>query len=156
MKLLLNRLTFTHLSTIGELFVDGLKYAVTLEPAFKTDNTKPRAIPAGTYTVTCRHSPRFERIMPHIEGVPGFDGVLIHWGNFPKDTEGCVLVGNAVDPKPDMIDTSRKTFDLLMPHLLHADEITIEIAGEQEEPLESVPDDGQSLNHLMLSLISSR
>lgn len=31
--------------------------------------------------------------MPHVEGVDGFVGILIHWGNWAVNTEGCTLVG---------------------------------------------------------------
>jgi Family of unknown function (DUF5675) len=82
------------LSLIGEMLIAGKHECYTLEPPQKTDGSKPRAIPAGTYDLTIRFSPHFARLMPHVENVPGFDGVLVHWGNFAKDTEGCTLVGD--------------------------------------------------------------
>jgi hypothetical protein len=72
-------------STQGQLLVDGVHYCYTLEPAYP--------IPAGTYNLTICFSPRFARLMPHVEDVPGHTGILLHWGNWSKDTEGCTLVG---------------------------------------------------------------
>lgn len=51
------------------------------------------AIPEGTYPVLVTWSPRFKRWLPLLQGVPGFDGIRIHAGNYPDDTQGCVLVG---------------------------------------------------------------
>jgi len=98
-------------SVTGELLLDGKHECFTLEPPQKTDGSKPRAIPAGTYRLTVRFSPRFARLMPHVEDVPGFDGILIHWGNFPKDTEGCMLVGSIREN--DFVGHSRDQFDEL-------------------------------------------
>jgi hypothetical protein len=98
-------------SMMGELLVDSFHTCYTLEPPQKTDGTKPRAIPAGSYDLTIRHSPRFNRLMPHVENVPDFDGVLIHWGNFPKDTEGCTLVGTIRGT--DFVGHSREEFDII-------------------------------------------
>jgi len=51
------------------------------------------AIPYGTYTVKNGYSPKFKMTMPHVLDVPGFEGILIHPGNEPRDTEGCILIG---------------------------------------------------------------
>ena len=132
MKLLLNRTAFTDHSTIGELLIDGVKNCVTLEPPFKTDGTKPRAIPCGTYPVRIARSNRFKRLIPHVLNVPGFEGVLIHVGNFHGDTEACILVGLRVDPNhPDMIDSSKVAFERLFVKLRDAKgDVSLEIRGE--------------------------
>lgn len=81
----------------GEMLFRGEHRCYTLEPAYGVDTVKPRAIPAGTYDLTIRFSRRFARMMPHVENVPGFSEIMIHWGNFPKDTEGCCIVGDLVE-----------------------------------------------------------
>ena len=51
------------------------------------------AIPEGTYPLLVTPSPRFKCFLPLVQGVPGFEGIRIHAGNYPDDTQGCILVG---------------------------------------------------------------
>jgi len=111
MKLIVQRRWPDAQCVIGEM-LDGIVHlCYTMEPPYAVNVVKPRAIPAGTYNLTIRFSPRFARLMPHIEDVPGFDGILIHWGNFPADTDGCCLVGDLIGT--NFIGHSRTEFDTL-------------------------------------------
>jgi len=51
------------------------------------------AIPSGLYRLAWTISPRLGRKTLRLLDVPGFDGVLIHAGNTPQDSLGCLLVG---------------------------------------------------------------
>ncbi len=106
------RSIFTEKSAVGELFIDGKVFCYTLEPPKR--EAKPRCIPVGLYDVTVRYSEKHKRLMPHVESVPGFEGIEIHPGNYPKDTEGCLLVGATYAPDiADFIGNSTATFDKL-------------------------------------------
>src|SRR5262245_10030095 len=101
MNLKLQRKLLSTNSTTGVLYINGAFAAFTLEPQWKDppwkqDGSKPRAIPPGTYAVTVRWSQKHKRNVPHIESVPGFTQIEIHAGNYPSDTEGCVLVGGTI------------------------------------------------------------
>lgn len=106
---------FTQQSTGGQLFIDGQFQCFTLEPVTRDDSVKPRAIPDGTYTLDIRFSPKHGRDVPHVENVPGFEEIEIHIGNFPKDTEGCCLVGKT--RSTDFVGQSHGAFDDLFARL---------------------------------------
>jgi hypothetical protein len=92
--------------TIGTMYVDGRRFSDTLEDRDRDKNRDgdlsdpgekkvyaETAIPYGRYLVTLRHSPKFGRKLPYINNVPHFEGILIHRGNTPADSAGCILVG---------------------------------------------------------------
>ncbi len=96
MQIEIERFQFSDISTIGRLKIDGTFYCYTLENVVRFNEQKidkKTAIPVGIYSVIVNVSPRFHRELPRVLNVPGYDGILIHRGNFARDTHGCILVG---------------------------------------------------------------
>lgn len=128
--------------TIGSLYINGVYFCDVLEdPDRRLTSTTPEviirqkkiygntAIPTGTYHVAMDTvSPKFKSrywavrykgIVPRILSVPGFDGVLIHVGNTPADTLGCLLVGeNKV--KGQVINSANTFYRLMDKYLMPA------------------------------------
>lgn len=111
MKITVQRQKGTPLSTPGLIDVDGVWEGYTLEPRMDRSQGKPYAIPAGTYKLALEFSPHFQTITPHVLDVPGFEYIEIHWGNYPKDTEGCLLIG--MTRGQDFVGNSREAFSNL-------------------------------------------
>lgn len=120
--------------TIGRLFCDGEFICNTLEDTDrdlnrngKFDNGEVKiygetAIPNGTYSIKFRQSPKFSLLykgkdMPYIDGLTTHTGVLFHWGNTPKDTLGCILVG--YNTQVGKVLDSKKAFNILYDKLWH-------------------------------------
>lgn len=129
MELKLIRETFTEDSTIGKLYVNGAFHCFTLEDKVRDVKIKSiTAIPKGKYEVAITYSNRFEQLMPLLINVPNFEGVRIHWGNYSKDTDGCILVGTTKGV--NMIGNSRTAYTKLLTLLKQAlkkEKIFIEI-----------------------------
>lgn len=111
---IVRRRFLTASSTGGVLTIPGYTTLYTVEPPVNAP--KHPAILPGTYDLTIRWSSRFKRTMPHVENVPGRSDILIHWGNWANDTEGCLLVGEGY--YPDMVTHSVAAFDPLYNYLL--------------------------------------
>jgi hypothetical protein len=131
MKITVVREWFTLDCTIGQLLVDGVFECFTLEDMVRPESQKvfgKTAIPYGKYSVSITYSPHFKRMLPLLSGVPNFDGVRIHPGNYAADTEGCLLVGNQ-RVKGAVLD-SRSAFNNLFGKIsaaiAHKDTVTIE------------------------------
>lgn len=121
MILKLIRTTLNQDETIGELYVDNVFECYTLEDVVRQPEIKVpdrTAIPYGTYDVSITYSPKFGRYLPLLNNVPNFTGIRIHPGNFAKDTEGCILVGNKKDVHA--ILESRKAFANLYNKMVYA------------------------------------
>jgi hypothetical protein len=127
---------FTALSTIGELAIDGVDRMWTLELPVR-DGLAGSAIPPGRYPVTIYPSPHFGREMPLLQNVPGRSEIEIHFGNYPTDSRGCILVG--LGHEPDMITESRLAFDALWDEIeapARAGTLFITVAGGLPQPAE--------------------
>lgn len=102
MKLDLERVQCDADVTIGSLTIDGVWQCWICEDAVREISGRPvaewklkgsTAIPRGVYAIVINRSPRFQRDLPLLLDVPGFEGVRIHPGNTAADTEGCLLPG---------------------------------------------------------------
>jgi hypothetical protein len=73
-------------------------FGYTLEDVLRGPGIKipgQTAIPTGEYKITLYDSPRFKRLLPMLNDVPGFSHILIHGGNTETDTEGCILIAKS-------------------------------------------------------------
>ena len=139
--------------TIGKLYINGEYFCDTLEDTDRgLDSNMPlteiqkikqpgiTAIPTGTYTVNMNTiSPKYGNKepyktlcggkVPRLMNVPGYEGILIHIGNYARDTDGCILVGNNITS--GMISNSKVTFEKLyevLKKVSASEPITIQIS----------------------------
>lgn len=118
MKILIERKYKKEAYTIGRLYLEGKFICHTMEPRDRGLTQKmstseilykkvwgQTAIPAGTYRVKMAPSIKFKARRPFLIDVKGFTGVMIHEGNYPKNTQGCILVGR--NTKVGMVLDSR-------------------------------------------------
>jgi hypothetical protein len=124
-------------STTGKLAIDGQPQCVTLEPppVLDPDGNGYVCITAGTYMLTIRWSPKNNRQVPHVESVPGRTEIELHPGNYPKDTDGCCLVGKDYGSPlvPDYVSLSDVTFNALMVKLYAGSVLTNPTVPEQAQ-----------------------
>lgn len=148
LKLLLKRIPNLPNYTIGKLYIDGDYFCDTLEDVDRgldqnmtEDEISSKkvygktAIPKGTYHINMNTvSPKFCKkvwaipwggIVPRLQNVPGFEGVLIHPGNTDKDTSGCILVGR--NTVKGQVTSSQDTYHKLMNILTKHKDIQITI-----------------------------
>jgi hypothetical protein len=90
MQLTLNRTNaIPDVATDGVILVDGVQKFVSLERA----PNDPLRIPAGRYQVTLYQSPEFQQLIPLLIDVPNRSFIEMHFGSFPANSKGCILVG---------------------------------------------------------------
>lgn len=111
-------------STFGKIFANGEFVCYTLEDKVRetaqtvaawkikgktaipsTDH--PSVADTPGYRVTLEHSPRFGPETLTLHDVPGFAFIRMHAGNSDDDTEGCPLLGMAINDDGIVGGTSR-------------------------------------------------
>lgn len=114
------RFAYSRKSTISHLDVDLENFGYTLEDRIRRPGIKVHGltcIPAGTYRLTKRASPKFKRDVIWLRDVPLFEYVYCHAGNKAEDTDGCILPA-LMRTGPDFIGGNslaieRKMFNLI-------------------------------------------
>jgi len=117
MKAILTRWHFGKKATIGSLSIGNFS-CQTLELPFRNNLQNVSCIPVGDYCSNRTISNRFGNTF-EVMDVPNRSNILFHWGNFPKDTNGCILIGlNSMfmDGRM-MIENSKAAFDKFMAEL---------------------------------------
>lgn len=139
MELVVNRNRPTKHSTTGQLSLNDELLYTTLEPPPVPDLSLSgngyRSIPAGTYQLTIRWSPKFSKAVPHVENVPGRTFIELHIGNFPSDTDGCTLIGTILPGpvQPDYIAQSSLAWADMMTRMYAESTLTNPEAPVQEQ-----------------------
>ena len=126
-NLLLIRDSFSDKAVLGKLYLNSEFYGHTLELAWKENQKRISCIPKGVYEVTKRHTEKskykYEHL--HILDVPDRELILMHIGNYPKNSKGCILLGNT--RALNFVGDSRKAFYKLMYDLGSFEEIELVI-----------------------------
>lgn len=54
-------------------------------------------VPALIYKVAVTRSPKFQRLLPILEQVPGRSGIRFHRGSRPEHSKGCILISPTME-----------------------------------------------------------
>ena len=54
-------------------------------------------VPALVYRIAVTQSPRFNRLLPILQQVPGRSGIRFHRGSRPEHSKGCILISPAME-----------------------------------------------------------
>ena len=104
--LVLKRIFQNDKYTIGKLYLNDTYLCDTLEPPKYVNHP---CIDKGTYRIGYQYSNKFGQNMPFLLSVNGRVGIMIHPGNYPRETQGCILVGRNL--QKGSVSNSKKTFD---------------------------------------------
>ena len=119
-NLLIIRDTFTKESTIGKLYINGESFCDTLENPYINNERNISCIPEGQYNVRlrlARESATRDYLHLLVQDVPNRDWILVHIGNYPSQTQGCILVGNGREH--NAVNNSRLAMDLVIKEILN-------------------------------------
>jgi hypothetical protein len=126
------RLQSSPTCVLGKLIIGDTELS-TLEPAWRNNKRNVSCIPSGDYRVTYlprSASGKYKRVY-QINSVDGRDGILIHSGNVPSQTAGCVLLGlkHGRMAGDAAVLNSRSALDVLRDHVGDRT-VTIRITGD--------------------------
>lgn len=68
------------------------QYTEVLHPICDTLENADYLVPALIYKVAVTMSPKFQRLLPILENVPGRTGIRFHRGSRPEHSKGCILI----------------------------------------------------------------
>lgn len=119
---------YQHDCTLGRLSLGDFQ-CFTLELPDLDNQQNISCIPAGTYKAKKYNSPS-KGLCLLLEGVPNRTYIEVHSGNFTRQIQGCILVGDSIkfidnDSIPD-VSNSKATLNKLLSLLPNETTITLE------------------------------
>ena len=118
---------FTVRSNEGRIILRGY----TLEPSGPDtiERMKDRRVPQGKYSLDWHSSNKFKKLMPRLynDVVPKDRFILIHSGNYPEHTEGCILLGDSADTR-GVYNSKAMVSNFIA--LIRNKQVTVEIINE--------------------------
>ena len=133
MKITILRFSQKQSATTGILFIEDTFQCFTLEDVFREIKVPGKTrIPGGRYKISLanwgdmnsrylkKFGPEFHKGMLILHDAPNFTGVLIHMGNTPEHTEGCILVGSTANPELGTITSSEEAYRRIYPPIRDA------------------------------------
>lgn len=104
--------------TFGKLTFDNGAHPdiYTLELPFKDNLPNISCIPQGLYNAVKYSSPAHPDVW-EILNVPDRSAILMHVGNYAKDSKGCILLGFGINESTPMITRSNKCIEFLRKYL---------------------------------------
>ena len=100
--------------TLGELVGPEIRL-LTLEPPWENNAPRISCIPTGVYPIyrSWYHAKNYEVF--ELKNVPNRSEILIHVGNYPRDTMGCILLG--MEYGVDSVQRSKEAFIRFMEYM---------------------------------------
>ena len=96
-KIKLVRKQFSAIGIKGRLLCKAPELLLyTMENPWLDNKPRESCIPTGIYGCEIVQSPRFGRVYG-VKEVTGRSHILFHAGNYPRDTSGCILIGQTGD-----------------------------------------------------------
>ncbi|WP_285906785.1 DUF5675 family protein [Pseudodesulfovibrio pelocollis] len=106
------------------VMLDGEGFLYTLENPWLGNARNVSSIPAGEYLCRRVVSPTYGETF-EVTGVAGRTHILFHWGNWVRNTQGCVLLGLARDTTVPAVWNSRTAHKHFMAALVGVDEFML-------------------------------
>lgn len=153
-ELIISREDFHPLCTQSRMLANGNLFCFVLEDTDRgLDSSMPlqqitamkvygkTAIPVGRYKVGRAWWAKHSRWVPHIENVPGYDGIYMHSGVTADDSLGCPLVGEHVfnDRTQNTTEARKRLDDLILTQISNGGDVYITITRKEGYQLAVAP-----------------
>lgn len=114
--MIIMRTMSAHKCTFGMLEYQDFR-CFTLELPWRMNQPSRSCVPAGTYEYKQFDSPSKGKVLL-LEDVPARTWIEVHSGNYTKQIEGCILVGDSLkdinsDGIPDIVNSKQTLMNLL-------------------------------------------
>lgn len=133
MELRIKKIHETRNCTVSRLFINGKPSVLILQDGHRdVKEYGDTRIPAGRYEIKLRkaggfhqrylakYGASFHKGMLELQAVPNFTWILIHIGNTPEDTKGCLLTGTTSSNSNCFVGGSEKAYLELYPQVANA------------------------------------